>query len=63
MLMPCMKTECYSLWYLGIWVRMKGATIIFPESSGKMFYALYWLVIYVPVGSQVHDLPNMFEQL
>lgn len=35
---------------------------IFPESSGRMFYALYWLVIYIPVGSQVYDLPNMFEQ-
>lgn len=36
---------------------------IFLESSGKMFYALYWLVIYVLVGSQVYDLPNMSEQL
>lgn len=43
-------------------VRMRGATC-HTSLESPMFSDLYWRIICVPVGSQLHSIPNIFEQL
>lgn len=50
--------------FQGSGMRMRGVTQVTPPWNLPMFYALYWYIIYVPVGSQLYNLlSNTSEQL